>query len=89
MDSKRNIQDKLPGVEELQTIIQKLPKYDHFTNVGENTCDIDLDALIDLENNLINRSPFVKAAVNSIKTVLETHPALLEKGFAIEENLEK
>ena len=89
MDSKRNIQDKLPGVEELQTIIQKLPKYDHFTNVGENTCDIDLDALIDLENNLINRSPFVKAAVNSIKTVLETHPALLEKGFAIEEDLEK
>ena len=89
MDSKRNIQDKLPGVEELQTIIQKLPKYDHFTNVGENTCDIDLDALINLENNLINRSPFVKAAVNSIKTVLETHPALLEKGFAIEENLEK
>ena len=89
MDSKRNIQDKLPGVEELQTIIQKLPKYDHFTAVGENTCDIDLDALIDLENILINRSPFVKAAVNSIKTVLETHPALLENGFAIEEDLEK
>ena len=85
------MQDKFPGVEELQiqTVIQKLPKYDHFTDIGENTCDIDLDALIDLENNLINRSPFVKAAVNSIKTVLETHPALLEKGFAIEEDLEK
>ena len=89
MDSKSNMHQHLPGVEELHKIIHKMPKYDHFTAVGENTCDIDLDALIDLENILINRSPFVKAAVNSIKTVLETHPALLEKGFAIEEDLEK
>ena len=83
------MQDKLPVVEEIQTIIQKLPKYDHFTDIGENTCDIDLDSLTDLENVLINRSPFVKAAVNSIKTVLETHPALVEKDVAIEEDLEK
>ena len=83
------MQNKLPGVEELQTIIQKLPKYDHFTDVGENTCDIDLDSLTDLENVLINRSPFVKAAVNSIKIVLETNPALLEKDITLEEDLAK
>lgn len=89
MDSKKNIQDKLPGVEDLQKITQKLPKYNHFTDVGENSCDIDLDSFTDLENILINRSPFVKAALNSIKTVLETHPALMEKDIAIEEDLEK
>ena len=80
---------QIPGVEELQTIIQKLPKYEHFTDIGENTCDIDLDSLTDLENVLINRSPFVKAAVKSIKTVLETHPAVVEKDVAIDEDLEK
>ena len=79
----------LPGVKELQTTIQKLPKYDHFTYVGENTCDIDINALMDIENILINKSPFVKAAVNSIRTVLETHPALVEKDVSIEEDLAK
>ena len=81
--------NQIPGVEELHKIVQKLPKYDHFTDVGENTCDIDLDSLTDVENILINRNPFVKAAVNSIKTVLESHPALMEKDVAIEEDLEK
>ena len=55
----------------------------------ENTCDIDLDALMNLENILINKSPFVKAAVNSIRTVLETHPALLDKDVGIEQDLAK
>ena len=89
---KTNIGQKLPRprVEE-NTILQKLPKYDHdhVTDVVENTCDIDLDALMNLENILINKSPFVKAAVNSIRTVLETHPALLDKDVVIGENLTK
>ena len=89
MDSKSNKHHHIPGVEGLQAIIQKLPKYDHFTDVGENTCDIDLDSLTDLENVLINRSPFVKAAVNSIRTVLESHPALIENDISIEEDLAK
>lgn len=79
----------IPGVKDLKTTIQKLPKYEHFTNVGENTCDIDVSALLDMENILINKSPFVKAAVNSIRTVLEAHPALLEKDVSIEQDLAK
>ena len=89
MDSKTNMHHHLPGFKELQTTIQQLPKYDYFTNVGENTCDIDINALMDVENILIKKSPFVKAAVNSIRTVLETHPALLEKDVSIEEDLAK
>ncbi len=89
MDSKTNMHHHLPGFKELQTTIHKLPKYDHFTNVGENTCNIDMNALMDMENLLINKSPFVKAAVNLIRTVLENHPALLEKDVSIQEDLAK
>ena len=89
MDSKSNMHHHIPGVEDLHKIVQKLPKYDHFTDIGVNTCEIDLYSLTDLENVLINRSPFVKAAVNSIRNVLETHPALIEKDVAIEEDLAK
>ena len=92
IDPKNNIGQKLhrPGVEE-NTIFRKLPKYDHdhVTDNVENTCDIDLDALMNLENILINKSPYVKAAINSIRTVLETHPALLDKDVGIEEDLAK
>ena len=92
IDPINNIGQKLhrPGVEE-NTIFQKLPKYDHdhVMDVVENTCDIDLDALMNLENILINKSPFVKAAVNSIRTVLETHPALFDKDVGIEQDLAK
>ena len=89
MDSKTNMHHHLPGVKELQTTIQKLPKYEHVTNVGENTCDIDINSLMDMENILINKSPYVKAAVNSIRTVLEVHPALLEKDVSIPQDLAK
>ena len=89
MDSKTNMHHRLPGVKELQTTIQKLPKYDHFTDVGENTCDIEINALMHMENILINKSPYVKAAVNSIRTVLEVHPALLEKDVSIPQDLAK
>ena len=89
MDSKNNFHKQLPGPEEMHRILKKLPKNDHFTDVEENTCDIDLDALMDLENILITRSPYVRAAVSVIKKVLETHPALLEKDVGIEEDLAK
>ena len=90
IDAKTNIGigQKLPGSEEIKTI-QKLPKYGQVTEDVENTCNIDLDAQMDLENILINKSPFVKAAVSSIRTVLETHPALLDKDIGIEEDLAK
>ena len=89
MDSKNNFHKQLPGPEEMHRILKKLPRNDHFTDVEENTCDIDLDALMDLENILITRSPYVKAAVGAIRKVLETHPALLEKDVGIEEDLAK
>ena len=89
MNSKNNFHKQLPGSEEMHRILQKLPKNDHFTDVEENTCDIDLDALMDLENILFARSPYVKAAVSAIRKVLETHPALQEKDVGIEEDLAK
>ena len=89
MDSKKNRHNQFLGLEEIRKLLKKLPKNDHLTDVDENTCDIDLDTLKDLENILITRSPYVKAAVNSIRTVLETHPALLEKDVGIGEDLAK
>ena len=89
MDYKNNRHNQLLGLEEIRKLIKKLPKNEYLTDVDENTCDIDLDTLMDLENILINRSPYVKAAVNSIRTVLETHPALLEKEGGIGEDLAK
>ena len=89
MDSKNNRNNQLLGLDEIRKLLKKLPKNDYLTDVDENTCDIDHDTLMDLENILINRSPYVKAAVNSIRTVLETHPALLEKDVGIGEDLAK
>ena len=89
MDYKNNRHNQLLGLEEIRKLIKKLPKNEYLTDVDENTCGIDLDTLMDLENILINRSPYVKAAVNSIRTVLETHPALLEKDVGIGEDLAK
>ena len=89
MNSKNNKQNQFLGLEEIRKLLKKLPKNDHLTDVDVNTCDINLDTLMDLENILIARSPYVKAAVNSIKTVLETHPALLEKDVGIGEDLAK
>ena len=89
MDYKNNRHNQLLGLEEIRKLIKKLPKNEYLTDVDENTCDIDLDTLMDLENILINRSPYVKAAVNSIRTVLETHPALLENDVGIGEDLAK
>ena len=89
MDYKNNRHNQLLGLQEIRKLIKKLPKNEYLTDVDENTCDIDLDTLMDLENILINRSPYVKAAVNSIRTVLETHPALLEKDVGIGEDLAK
>ena len=89
MDSKNNRNNQLLGLDEIRKLLKKLPKNDYLTDVDENTCDIDLDTLMDLENILITRSPYVKAAVNSIRTVLETHPALLENDVGIGEDLAK
>ena len=89
MDSKNNRNNQLLGLDEIRKLLKKLPKNDYLTDVDENTCDIDLDTLMDLENILTTRSPYVKAAVNSIRTVLETHPALLEKDVGIGEDLAK
>ena len=89
MDSKNNRNNQLLGLEEIRKLLKKLPKNDYLTDVDENTCDIDLDTLMDLENILITRSPYVKAAVNSIRTVLKTHPALLENDVGIGEDVAK
>ena len=86
MNAKSKMKNQLIGPEKSQTIHQMLPKNIDFIDARENTCDIAPNDLMDLENILINRSPFVKAAVGTIRNVLETHPALLENDVELKEN---